>query len=254
MNSILEVVLNKFTFYPHNKIMRPINELPKFVSERWITTHDGESLQSFYFKHPKDNKNLIIYFHGNTGNLFSHHRFEHAEQLYNMGVNVLLVSYRGYCKSTGKPNEQGIYNDGEAALNYAHKTLGYTDKDIYIFGRSLGTTVATHISQNRKFKGVVLITPLTSAKDMGVEMGFKYFSFFARGAFNSLKKIKNLKSKLLILHGTKDSQIPFKMGEKILNRYKGQKELVKIENAGHNNLQLVDPKLFWGKINTFIQD
>ena len=42
-----------------------------------------------------------------------------------------------------------FYNDGEAALKYAHHTLGYTDKEIYIFGRSLGTTVATHISQNR---------------------------------------------------------------------------------------------------------
>ena len=253
MKSILEIIVNKFPFYPHNKIMRSTKDLPSYISERWITTDDGENIQSLYFHH-KEDKDLIIYFHGNTGNMYSHNRPEHAERLFNMGLNVLLVSYRGYCKSTGKPSEQGINSDGEAALAYAHKTLGYTDKEIFIFGRSLGTTVGTHIAQNRKFKGVVLITPLTSAKEMGVEMGFKYFSLFARGAFNSLKKIKNLKSKLLMLHGTKDSQIPYEMSKKLLVRYKGQKELVTIENAGHNNLQLVNPELFWGKINNFIKD
>ena len=189
MKSILELIVNKFTFYPHNKMIRTIKDLPSFVSERWLTTVDGENLQSLYFKHSQDKKDLIIYFHGNTGNIFSHHRFEHAQRLFDMGLNVLLISYRGYCKSTGKPNEQGIYNDGEAALKYTNQTLGYSNQEIYIFGRSLGTTVATHISQNRKFKGIVLITPLTSAVEMGIEMGFRYFSIFARGAFNSLKKI-----------------------------------------------------------------
>lgn len=254
MWSILDKIINKFTFHPNNKIKLDVKDMPHYVSEKWIDTTDGEKLQAFYFKHPdSDNKDLIVYFHGNTGNVFSHHRFIHAIKLYEMGLSVLLVSYRGYSKSSGKPSEQGIYTDGYSTLNYAHKTLGYKNEDIFIFGRSLGSTVAVEVSQNTPFKGVVLITPLTSAKDMGKEMDFSYFSFLAKKSFNSIKKIKHLKSKLLIIHGTEDKQIPIKMGEKLFQIYKGPKQFVRIENAGHNNIQLVNPDAFWNGIELFLK-
>jgi len=254
MSSILQRIINKFTYFPHNKIMRSTKDLPEFVSEKWIHTADGEKLQALYFEHKNKKTDLIIYFHGNTGNLFSHSRFDHAKRFYEMGKNVLLVSYRGYSKSSGKPNEKGIYLDGESAIKFANETLGYNNENIYIFGRSLGTTVAVEVAQHKNFKGVVLFTPLTSAKDMAKEMDFKLFSFLAKKTFNSIKKIKNLKSKLLIIHGTHDKQIPFKMGEKLFNKYKGEKTFIKIENAGHNNIQLVDPDSFWNGIEQFLKD
>ena len=254
MWSILDKIINKFTFHPHNKIRLDVKNMPHFVSEKWIDTEDGEKLQAFYFKHADaKNQDLIIYFHGNTGNLFSHHRFEHAIRLYKMGLNVLLVSYRGYSKSSGSPSEKGIYIDGYAAVKYANNILGFANENIFIFGRSLGTTVAVEVAQNTKFKGVVLTTPLTSAKDMGKEMDFSYFSFLAKKSFNSIKKIKYLKSPLLIIHGTNDKQIPIKMGEKLYQKYKGKKQFIKIENAGHNNIQLVNPDAFWNGIKSFLK-
>ena len=84
-------------------------------------------------------------------------------------------------------------------------------------------------------------------------MDFSYFSFLAKKSFNSIKKIKNLKSPLLIIHGTEDKQIPFKMGEKLYQKYKGEKTLIAIENAGHNNIQLVNPDKFWNSIEAFIK-
>ena len=76
---------------------------------------------------------LIIYFHGNTGNMFSHNRFDYADEFYKLGPNVLLISYRGFSKSSGKPSESGIYMDGEAALKYANNTLNYANKNIFVF-------------------------------------------------------------------------------------------------------------------------
>ncbi len=126
MTSIVQRIINKFTYFPHNKIMRSTSELPKYVTEKWIETSDSEKLQSLYFEHNDNSKNdLIIYFHGNTGNLYSHHRYEHAEKLFSMGKNVLLLSYRGYGKSSGKPNEAGIYEDGESTLQFALNQLAY---------------------------------------------------------------------------------------------------------------------------------
>ena len=254
MGSILNKIVNKFTFFPNNKVVLAVKDMPHYVSEKWIDTPDGEKLQSFLFNHPDNQElSLIIYFHGNTGNLFSHHRFEHAKRLHEMGLNVLLLSYRGYSKSTGKPSEKGIFIDGESALSFSHKALGYKNEDIFIFGRSLGSTVATHIAQNRIFKGVVLLAPLTSAKEMAKEMDFRYFSLFVKRSFNSLKKIKYLNSKLLIIHGTEDKQIPFSMGEKLFDKYKGVKKFIAIEGAGHNNIQQVNPDAFWNGIEEFLK-
>lgn len=253
MKSIINLIVNQFSFFPHNKLRLPKSEWPNYTSERWIKTADNETLQAIYFKRSNNNsKDLIIYFHGNTGNIFSHNRFNHADEFYKLGPNVLLVSYRGYSRSTGKPSEKGIYTDGEAALHYANNILKYKNENIFIFGRSLGTTVATHISQNRKFKGVLLITPLSNAKEMAKSMGFKHVSFLVKKAFNSLTKIKKIKSKLLVIIGTIDKVTPPEMGIKLLKKYKGPKQLITIEKGGHNNLQMMESQKFWNGIDTFV--
>lgn len=253
MKSILNLIVNQFTFFPHNKIRLPYSEWPAYASEKWLKTSDNENLQTVYFEHPNGKtKDLIIYFHGNTGNMFSHNRFDHANEFYKLGLNVLFISYRGFSKSTGSPSEAGVYIDGETALNYANETLNYANENIFIFGRSLGTTIATHISQNKFFKGVLLITPLTNAKDMAKFMGYGYVSFLVKNAFNSLRKVKKLKSKLLIIVGTIDKVTPPEMGLKLFKKYKGPKQLITIQKGGHNNLQMMESQKFWDGIGTFV--
>ena len=243
---------NKMTFFPDKESELSVREIPNHVSEKRIQTPDGKTLQSFLFSHQGSSKSpLIIYFHGNAGNLY--HRFDYANKLYNMNNDVLLVSYRGYAKSTGKPNEKGIYIDGDAAVNFAIDSLGYKEREITIFGRSLGTTVAINTGQNRNFRSIILVTPLTSGKDMAVSMGLGAFKFIAGDSFNSIDKINNLMSSILIIHGDQDELIPFYMGEKLFSSYMGNKKMVTIKGGGHNDLEDIDPKLFWGEIEEFLK-
>ncbi len=243
---------NKMTFYPDKINEIPAQNIPEYASEIKIQTVDGETIQAFLFNHSeKVKRTLIIFFHGNAGNLYS--RFDNAGTLYEMNSNVLLVSYRGYANSTGKPSEKGIYLDGEAAIKYATDTLGYSENEIVIFGRSLGTTVAVHNSQNRNFKGTVLVTPLTSGKAMAKAMGLNSLKFIAGNSYNSLEKINELQSPLLIIHGTKDNVVPYYMGIELYKSYNGIKEMVTIQNGGHNNLQEIDSLKFFGAIEKFIQ-
>lgn len=241
-------IRNKFTFYPDKKTEIQKENIPPHVTEHYIKTIDGEKIQSFLFK-SGDKKPILIYFHGNAGNLY--HRFNEAQVLYKMGLNVLLVSYRGYAKSSGKPNEKGIYKDGEAALNFAKDSLGYRLEDVYIYGRSLGTTVAVNLSQHQPIKGVVLITPLTSGKEMTKAMRLGAFKFIAGNSYNSYEKINNLNSKLLIIHGDKDEVTPYYMAETLYQKYNGEKSLITIKNGMHNNLEDIDSTLFWGEIEKF---
>ena len=247
----VESIRNKLTFYPdaHGEI--PVQNMPGHVSEREIATTDGEKLHALLFKHEEVKRSLIIYFHGNAGNLYG--RLGFVQPLFEMGHDVLLVSYRGYSKSTGKPNEKGIYTDGEAAVSYAINELGISENDITIFGRSLGTTVATHISQGRDFNRVVLVTPLTSGKEMASAMGLGWAKFLAGNSFNSVEKMSNIKAKILIIHGDQDELTPYAMGKKLMDTFIGDKRMVTIKGGGHNDLQEVDPVLFWGELQKFLE-
>ncbi|NQX84295.1 MAG: alpha/beta fold hydrolase, partial [Mycoplasmataceae bacterium] len=119
-------------------------------------------MHSFYLPHPTSSK-IIIYFHGNGGNIYGYVRT--ASQLRDCGAAVLLVDYRGYGKSKGKPSEIGVYRDGRATLRYAVEELKYKHGDVIIFGFSLGTAIACQIAQGLSLGGMVLVAPMTSGKE-----------------------------------------------------------------------------------------
>lgn len=242
---------DRFTFFPDRETVIPVSDIPSFAAEHLIRTTDGETLQSFHFHHKGIlSRQLIIYFHGNAGNLYQ--RLEPASRLYQMDQDVLLVSYRGYAKSTGTPSEQGIYTDGTSAFQYAVDKLGYREGDISILGRSLGSAVAIHIAQYRNIKSVVLITPLTSGKEMAVAMGLGMLKFLAGDSYNSVEKINNIAAPILIIHGDKDEVVPYHMGKKLYDVFQGTKKMITIKNGRHNNLTEVDANLYWGEINRFL--
>lgn len=117
----------------------------------YLTTEDNLVIHCWLLKR-EDPCPLIIYFHGNAGNLGF--RLDIYEQIYkNVKVNILAVSYRGYGYSEGKPSEQGIYRDADAVIKYALSGKVNSTK-IILFGASLGGAVAIYAAQ--KYKEVLL--------------------------------------------------------------------------------------------------
>ena len=107
------------------------------------------------------------------------------------------------------------YEDGESAIRWLMKK-GVDEKNIVIYGESLGTGVATHLSQNRNFAGIILETPFTSM----IDAAKKFYPYIPVGLllkdkFENKNKIKNVKSPILIMHGEKDQIVPFEMGQKM---------------------------------------
>lgn len=242
------IIRDWYSFYPKKNI-QPERDLDSYVRKIKIETRDEILLDSLFY-HCPESSTLILYFHGNSGNIYNN--IKSVEELYKQKNNVLLVDYRGFGKSSGQPSEQGIYLDGEACLDYAINKLKFKEENIIVLGRSLGSTVALHIAQSIVLKGVILITPLTSGKEMAKVLKMGFLKRIAGDSFENNEKIKQLNSKLLIIHGENDKVIPFAMGQKLFNLYKNEKTLVKINNANHENLQDVDPILFWGEIKKFI--
>ena len=204
-------VVNFFAFHPDNSTTVPADRLPPETREVFFNTEDGARIQALHLSHTSADT-LTIYFHGNAGNVY--HRLRDLQLLRQLGTNVLAVSYRGYGKSTGSPDEAGIYRDADAAYEYVQASLGFTPSNIFLFGRSLGSTAATHLAQDKNLAGVILISPLSNAAEQAEAMGLGFAASLTGDAFDNAAKIKRLKAPLLIVHGTADQVLPIAMGKK----------------------------------------
>ena len=178
-----------------------------------IITSDNINLLGWF--HNKDLKKFktIVYFHGNAGRLDN--RIYKLNYFKNMDVNFLIIAWRGFSGNKGKPSEEGLYEDGKSAIEWL-KNLGLTEKDIIIYGESLGTGIATEIAQNNKFAGLILETPFTSMTEAAKNF-YPYIpvGLLLKDKYKNDKKIKNINIPILIMHGEADQIVPFWMGKTI---------------------------------------
>ena len=183
------------------------------IEEVKITTEDNIELLAWYHKKDIKKYKTILYLHGNAGSL--ENRIYKINHFNNININFLLLAWRGFSGNAGKPTEQGLYQDARSAVKWLINE-GAIEENIVIYGESLGTGVATEIAQNKNFAGVILESPFTSMIDLG-QKHYPIFpvKFLLKDKYESEKKIKNLRSPILVIHGKKDKIVPFYMGEKI---------------------------------------
>ena len=217
--SLYLFVLVFLYFYQRNLLYHPNennysgDKISVKIEKVKIRTSDNIELLGWYHeKNLKDYKTLI-YFHGNAGSLENRiHKLNHFK---DMNINFLIIAWRGFSGNEGKPSEQGLYVDGKSAIDWIIKK-GADEKNLILYGESLGTGIATHLAQNRSFAGVILETPFTSMAD-AAKIFYPYIpvKILLKDKFENNKKIKNINSPILVMHGEIDQIIPFSMGKKI---------------------------------------
>ena len=178
-----------------------------------IKTQDKLELTSWYHKKNLNKYKTILFLHGNAGSLENRiHKINHFK---DMNVNFLIVAWRGFSGNKGKPTEKGLYEDARSAVRWL-RSNGVEENNIIIYGESLGTGVATEIAQSKNFAGVILESPFTSMIDAAKDK-YPYLPvrLLLKDKYESDKKIKNIKSPVLIMHGKVDNIVPFHMGEKM---------------------------------------
>ena len=178
-----------------------------------IKTQDNIELLSWYHNKNIDRYKTILFLHGNAGTLENRiHKINHFK---DMNINFLLVAWRGFNGNKGKPTEKGLYEDARSAVVWL-KSKGIKENNIVIYGESLGTGVATEIAQKKNFAGVILESPFTSMIEAGkTKYPYLPVRLLLKDKYESNKKIKNIKSPILIMHGKVDKIVPFYMGEKM---------------------------------------
>jgi|TARA_B110000438_G_scaffold297620_1_gene344309 fermentation-respiration switch protein FrsA (DUF1100 family) len=191
--------------YSGDKLLVPIVKVK-------IVTRDNIELISWYHKKNKNYK-TILFLHGNAGTLENRiHKINHFK---NMKVNFIILAWRGFSGNKGQPTEDGLYEDARSIIKWL-KSNNIYENDIILYGESLGTAVAIEVAQNKNFSGVILESPFTSMIDAGKnKYPFLPIKFLLKDKYESSLKIKNIKVPILIMHGKKDSIVPFSMGKKM---------------------------------------
>ena len=200
----------KLLYHPSENNYLDETQLNHKIEKTFIQSND--KLVSWYFK--KNSKfKTILFFHGNAGKLDN--RVYKLNELSKLNINYLIIAYRGFSGNTGSPSENGLYEDANSAKVWLNKN-GVKDKDIIIYGEWLGTAVAVDLASRYKFSGIILESPFTSM----LELAQKYYpiipvKLILKDRYESKKKLNDIKSPVLVMHGKKDNIVPFYMGQQI---------------------------------------
>ena len=243
-------------FYQRNLLYHPsennyLNDKITFnYEEIFIETDKNINLKSWFIKKDLNRFKTILIFHGNAGNLFN--RVYKLNELNKLDVNILLISWRGFSGNKGKPTEKNLYHDAEEAVKWLNNR-GAISKNIILYGESLGTGVATELGTSNAFGGIILESPFSSiANTAKIYYPYLPVNIILKDRYNSIGKIKNITTPILIMHGKKDNIVPQKMGLELYEKANQPKFSYFPENDDHmmeyNDNLLNSIKLFINKI------
>ncbi len=263
MSLILKVVIVYFFILAlllinqNRLIFRPSRDFPINPSQFnlkpqnvFFTASDGIKLHGWYFESSEDAPHLL-FCHGNAGNISD--RLPNIELLLKIPVNVFIFDYRGYGRSNGKPTEDGVYTDAEAAWDFLCKEKKVHPNRIHIFGRSLGGAIAIELATRRPVPCLILESTFYSMKDL-VGKVFPYMLFypFIPPRFDNGEKIRKIHVPVFIIHGNADTTVPSQQGKKLFDAANQPKKFWLVEGAHHTDAYEINPEEYLKRLRDFI--
>lgn len=233
-----------------------IFDLP--LEEVWFRSEDDVELFGWYVQSPvrrpngSDTQAVFLWCHGNAGNIS--HRLENLSELYRRGISTFLFDYRGYGRSHGQPSEEGLYRDALAAWEVLTKLKKILPARVIAFGRSLGAAVAAEVTRRKQVAGLILESPFPSIETMARRMfGGLPAHWVLKARFDLAKRLKQVQVPVLVLHGDRDTVIPFELGEAVYQAANEPKTFYRIEGADHNDTTLVGGEPYFQELLRFVQ-
>jgi len=239
-------------YYPDQKVYdTPARHGLKY-EEVTFPSRDGTSLSGWFIPAVGQPKGTVIHFHGNAQNMTSHFGF--VSWLPSRGFNLFVFDYRGYGKSAGKPERQGIYEDCLAALDYIAKRPGIDHERLLVLGQSLGGANAIVALSSSPRKGV---------RAIAIDSTFSSYRGIVRDKIGDIPLLSLLRwplsylligdelspdqyvakiapTPLLIIHGSEDPVIPYRHGKRLFDLAGEPKQLWTVEGGEHTSA-LMDP-------------
>ncbi len=231
--TMLYILQEKLIFLP-TKL--PANYTYRFdqpFEEVFLDAPDGARLNALHFQ-VKNPKGVVLYFHGNAGDLS---RWGQIVSIFpELGYDAFVMDYRTYGKSTGKLSEEALLSDGQMAYDYIRQN--YRESDILIYGRSLGSGIATYLGSRNSPAKILLEAPYYSlvheARNRFPILPVKWLMNYSLPSYQYIQEVN---CPIVIFHGDEDDVISLESGRDLFEVIPGQnKKFVVVPGGGHNNL------------------
>jgi hypothetical protein len=212
------------------------------ATEVQLETSDGLTLSAWFIApEAGGERTTVVVFPGNGGNRGG--RTDLARGLANRGYGVLLVDYRGYGGNPGKPSEQGLIADGEAAIRFLRSHPDADPDRLLYLGESLGSGVAIAVASEHEPLALVLRSPFTSLTEVAaIHSPIPFVGWLLWDSFPNEDLISAVNAPVLVIAGTADRTVPMDQSRRVFDAAPGRKRMVVVEGADHN-----DPSLGYGK-------
>jgi uncharacterized protein len=231
---LIYVFQRQLTYLPSPAVSTPEQAGVPEMEIVELHTADGLTLNAWYRSPTRPFKPTIVFFHGNTGHIGN--RGLIARPFLDNGYGFLLVTYRGYSGNPGSPSEEGLYNDGRAAMEFLEQK-NTPLSCIVLYGNSIGTAVAVQLATEYPVAALVLQSSLTSLTDVA-RYHYLIFTFetLVKDKFASIDKVEKLDLPIFLFHGEDDRIIPPKLSRRMYEKIKEPKQLLIVPARGHNTL------------------
>jgi len=200
---------------------------------REVTTPvDGAEISGLHFQQP-DSRGLIFFLHGNGGNLDSW--TTNIGYYQEVNYDLFVFDYRGYGKSTGQIQSEAQLQEDVRAVWDIIAPL-YPDKPIVLYGRSLGTALATKLATSVRPDLLILVSPFSSMIAMARRQYPYLPDWLLRYPFRTDEHIADVQTPIVFVHGDQDKFIPLEHSVTLKERTRAIAKMLIIEGAGHNDI------------------
>ncbi|RTR04962.1 alpha/beta hydrolase [Halomonas nitroreducens] len=227
----------RLLYLPH--VGREVMGTPTDIGLDWeavrLRTSDDLTLAAWWIP-AEPARATLLFFHGNAGNIS--HRLASIRQFHRLGLSVLIVDYRGYGESEGRPSEEGTARDARAAWQWLVEERGLAAEEIVLFGRSLGAGVAAELAASlppgEGPGALILESAFRSVPKLGQRLyPFLPVRWLSRFEYDVERYVTQRSAPLLVIHSREDEIIPFGEGKAVYEAAREPKELLVI-HGGHN--------------------
>ncbi len=250
---LLYLLQSRLIYYP-NLPSRQVTHTPADIGLDYesvtLRSEGGIKLDGWYVPSSAD-RGSVLFLHGNAGNIG--HRLDSLGIFHRLGYSTLIFDYRGYGRSEGRMSEQGSYQDAIAAWRYLVEQRNVPGKEIVVFGRSLGGSIASWLAVRHRPKGLIVESAFTSVPDFAASLYPIYPArLLSRFSYDTRAYLQQVDCPVLVVHSEQDEIIPYRHGRRLYASASEPKQMLTLQ-GGHNDGFLASGQRYVDGLQGFLE-